>query len=178
MSWIGMTALLVVALALFAWIAQGRWRLMLIGPRTGRWDHIGTRVAGTLRFAFGQRRMPRYRLAGTAHILIFVGFLVLLVRSLILIGRGYSLGFDLWILGEGTVLGSIYSVLKDVFVLLVLVGVAVFTYYRLIGRPKRMTLGFEGLLILLIIAVMMFAELLYDGANLTIGASERGTPVS
>jgi Fe-S oxidoreductase len=65
-------------------------------------------------------------------------------------------------------LGEAYGFLKDVFALLVLVGAAVFVYFRAIRRERRMTLGVEGLVILGIIATMMIADLTYDGASLVL----------
>ena len=44
----------------------------------------------------------------------------------------------------------------------------VFVYLRTIKRERRMTLSGEGLLILGIIAAMMLADLLYDGASLVL----------
>ena len=156
--------ILVVFLGMFAWSAVRRWKLMMIGRPVSRGDHLGRRLAGMLRFGIGQQRLPRYRLAGVAHILIFAGFLVLLLRSLTLFGRGFYEEFDLFVLAHGTLLGNIYSLLKDVVIVLVVIGVVVFFYYRLVARAKRMTLSFEALLILGIIAVMMVADVLYDGA--------------
>ena len=68
--------------------------------------------------------MSYYPLAGLAHKLIFVGFIVLLLRSLILWGRGFDPAFNLWILGETRSIcrssapcrsATIYEFAKDVF---------------------------------------------------------------
>jgi Fe-S oxidoreductase len=97
--------------------------------------------------------------------LIFAGFAVLLLRSLILWGRGYDASFDFWIFGTDDALGKLYALLKDVFAVLVILGTLVFVYYRVVKRLSRMTLSTEGLIILGIILVMMFADILYDGAR-------------
>src|SRR5690606_22626488 len=82
--------------------------------------------------------------------------------------------FNLWVLGDqptlGLPLGHVYSMLKDVFATLVLAGVAVFFYYRVVRPQKRMALGWEGLLILGIIASMMLGDMAYDGATRVIQA--------
>ena len=170
MSPVGMTLLLVVTLGAFAWSARRRWLLLRVGVADLQFDRLGERVGRTLRFAIGQARMPRYKAAGVAHVLIFAGFLVLLLRSLILFGRGYSddPAFGYWIFDGGTFLGQLYSLIKDVFVVLVLMGTCTFIYYRLVVRPKRMSLSIEGLVILGIIFVMMLADVLYDGAHMVI----------
>ena len=88
MSPIGMTILLVCLIGFFIWTARRRWRLMMIGQPEHRFDQVGRRIILTIKYAFGQVRMPRYPWSGLAHIIVFFGFLVLLLRSLILWGRG------------------------------------------------------------------------------------------
>lgn len=166
MNPIVMTLVLLIAVGLFAWQAARRWRLMTLGPNENRFDQVGERLARTWRFAFAQQRMRRYPAAGLAHLAIFFGFLVLLINSLILFGRGYSPGFTFWgLFARDFWLGAAYSLVKDLFIILVIIGTLVFFHYRLIARLKRMTLSAEGLLILLIIFVMMIADVVYWGAD-------------
>src|SRR5690606_25000523 len=117
-------------------------------------------LRAVLTFALFQKKMRYYFWAGVAHNAIFAGFAVLLLRTLILWGRGFDPDFNLFILGLENPLGQIYAFLKDVFALLVLAGVAVFVYYRVIKPQKRMALGVEGLVILGIIATMMVTDML------------------
>jgi Fe-S oxidoreductase len=166
MNPIVMTLMLLAAVGLFAWQAARRWRLMTLGPNESRFDQIGERLRRTWQFAFAQQRMRRYWWAGLAHLAIFFGFLVLLINSLILFGRGYSPAFTFWgLFADDFWLGTAYSFVKDLFIILVIVGTLVFFYYRLVARLKRMTLSSEGLLILLIIFVMMIADAVYWGAD-------------
>jgi Fe-S oxidoreductase/nitrate reductase gamma subunit len=176
MNQVLMTFILVFALTLFTWQAVRRWRLMRLGPNeTNRFDQIGERLKRTWDFAFAQQRMPRYWWAGVAHMAIFFGFVVLLFRSLVLFGRGYSEPFTLWgIFSTAHAFGQAYSFLKDIFVVLVILGVLVFFYYRIVKRLDRMTLSSEGLLILLIIFTMMIADILYDGSHLALQANKDG----
>ena len=179
MNPVAMAALLILALGTFAWVMRRRWRLMRIGPGEGRWDRVGERLMRTWRYAFVQKRMRRYPGAGIAHLVIFLGFLVLLLRTLILIGRGFSPGFDGWgLLAGGSLLGDGYSFVKDVFVVFVAVAAGVFIYFRVFKRLGRMTLSFEGLLILLIIEVMMGADLLHDGAQIVRDARAEGGAIA
>ena len=179
-----MAAIIVSLVGFFAYSARNRYRLLRAGQPTWetRFDRIGERLKALWVYAFYQKKMRYYWLAGVAHQLIFMGFLVLLLRSLVLWGRGFDPAFNLWILGPepvaGLPLGEIYGFLKDTFAILVLVGVAVFVYFRVIKREKRMTLSGEGLVILGIIATMMIADLTYDGATMVLNgryAAECGT---
>ncbi len=165
-----MSLLLGVNLAFFAWTAQRRVRQVFVARGAARFTwrqgELLARVKDTLVYALGQRRMTKYTVAGLAHILIFAGFLVLLLRSLLLWGRGYDVGFDFFgVLGAGTLLGDGYNLAKDIFACLVVLGASVFVWLRVVVRSPRMTLGVEGLVILGIIITMMLADFLYDGAG-------------
>lgn len=172
MSAIGMSLLLASLVGLFGVSAVRRWQLLWVGTPTweSRTDRVLERLKAVGIFAFLQKKMHYYPLAGLAHLAIFTGFGVLLLRTLVLWGRGFDPAFNLWILGPETLLGQLYGLLKDTFALLVLAGVLVFFYYRVIRPQKRMTLSGEGLVILGIIAVMMLADIAYDGASLVINA--------
>jgi Fe-S oxidoreductase len=173
MNWLVMTVLLVAALVMFAVSARNRWRLMMAAGRPeSRIDQPGRRVGSVMRFVFGQWRMPRYALAGWAHVAIFAGFLVLLLNSIMLWVRGYvtygNAAYHLWIFGLDQPLGLVYAFVRDVFTVLVIAGVLVFFWYRVVLRLDRMTLNGEGVLILGIIFVMMIADLVYEGAEINL----------
>ncbi len=163
--------ILIVGLhAIFFWSAIRRWQLLRIGRFVDRFDRIPERIAAVLRYAFAQEKMAYYQPAGIAHKLVFVGFLTLLARTIVLWGRGFDPSFNLFILGPTQPIGKVYEFAKDLMALAVLVGVSVFVYYRVIKPQKRMTLSGEALLILGIIATMMLADIFYDGAALALAA--------
>jgi Fe-S oxidoreductase len=165
-----MTTLLIVAWGAFAWTMSTRLRLLATGRGERRFDHLATRLRGTWTFAFRQEKMDYYNPAGWAHRLIFIGFVVLLLRTLMLWARGFDPAFNLWVLAPAEPLGAAYEFAKDCVATLVLCGTLVFFYYRLVVKPKRMALSGEGLLILVIIATMMIADMVYDGAALVLHA--------
>jgi Fe-S oxidoreductase len=172
-----MAFLILSLVGLFVWTARQRVALIRTGmPVEGgsRLDRVGERLVRMWRLAIVQTRMRDYFWAGWAHQFIFLGFVVLLFRTLILWGRGFSPSFNLFILGPegflGLPLGAAYNFVKDVFALLVLGGAAVFVYYRTLHKQQRMTLSGEGLLILGIIMTMMLADIFYDGASLVLNA--------
>jgi Fe-S oxidoreductase len=199
---IWMTLLLVSMFGLFSWSAFRRIRQVKIGVPDPRfawtWEQIVNRIRTVLVYAFGQRRMPTYRLAGLAHIGIFVAFLVLLLNSLMLWARGFDAGFDFWgVLSVDRPVGQLYAFLREIAAFLAIVGSVVFLYLRWVkrghdsGDPKavknlpRMTLGHqpnryvftEGILILFIIITMMGADYLYVGATLVLDARAATQPL-
>jgi Fe-S oxidoreductase len=170
MSPTAMLTLIFAAFAMFAWSASRRWRLLQVGGPSERLDHLATRLRGTWRYAFRQEKMDYYNPAGVAHKCIFAGFVVLLFRTLVLWGRGFSPTFNLWVLGPSQPLGALYEFSKDLVATLVVGGTLVFFYYRIVVKPRRMALSGEGLLILAIIFAMMIADMTYDGASLVLAA--------
>jgi Fe-S oxidoreductase len=163
-----MLLLIVLLHALFFWSAIRRWQLLRIGKWIHRFDRIPERIGAVFRYAFAQEKMSYYQPAGWAHKLIFVGFLVLLLRTIILWGRGFDPTWSIFILGPNQTVGKAYEFAKDIVALCVITGVCVFFYYRLIKPQKRMTLSGEALLILGIIFTMMISDILYDGASLVL----------
>lgn len=177
-----MTVLLVLTLGAFAWSAQRRFRLMMVGASYDEVeldpDSLVQRTLNLIQYSFGQRKMPaneKYRAAGVAHIAIFAAFMVLGLNSALLWVRGYDADFDAWgLLSEDFILGQLYSVAKELAAFGAIVGCIIFAYYRVVTREKRMSLGFEGLLILGIISTMMIADYMYVGGRLALEARAHG----
>jgi len=163
-----MTVLLALGLGAFAVIAVGRFRLMRVAcAPDDRFDRSDARIDAVVRFVFGQQRMFRYAAAGTAHALIFGGFVVLLLRTLILFARGYSSdpGFGFALFDDGTVLGTLYLFCKDIVGVLVIAGVLYFLWSRLVIRPKRVELSAEGIFILCMILGIILSDMTYEAAG-------------
>ena len=164
MSPLAMLALIVVAHVVFGWSAMRRWKLLRAGASENRFDRIGDRLRIVWRYAFAQEKMDYYQPAGIAHKLIFTGFMVLLANTIILWGRGFIPSFNLFVFTPWSVFGRIYEFAKDSIAILVMGGVSVFFYYRVINPLKRTTKSAEAILILGIIFTMMAADLSYNGA--------------
>ena len=69
-----------LGLACFAYIVAKRLTPLIRGERDFRFDRPLIRLERILQFWLGQWKHPRYRTAGTIHILIFAGFLFLATR--------------------------------------------------------------------------------------------------
>jgi Fe-S oxidoreductase/nitrate reductase gamma subunit len=160
--------LTIAALAGVVWSLNRKFLLLKAGRRgveLGRW---GERIRGVLVFFLGQRRMFLEPLPGIMHALIFWGFLVYTVRSSSVILEGLLPGWQLPLLH--TALGHVYFLTKDGFTILVLVGVAIASWRRLVSRPARLEYSADAWIILGLIAVLMVTDLLADGARIAGGA--------
>ena len=170
MNPLAITAILFATLTAFAFSAVRRWKLLRVGASADRFNSLVDRLGVTWRYAFQQEKMDYYQPAGIAHKLIFVGFMVLTIRTIMLVGRGFYSGFSVFILDHDSALGKAYDFSKDCVAVLVIFGVSAFFYFRVIKPQKRMTHSKEALLILGIIATMMISDMLYDGASLVLAA--------
>jgi Fe-S oxidoreductase len=168
-----MLTMLLGLFAAFCWSANRRWQLLKVGRPIDRLDNLAERVKGTYIYAFMQKKMGYYRVAGLAHKFIFGGFIILLLNTLMLWGRGFDPDFNMWVLGTEPValplvgevaLGSFYNFVKEAVALLVLAGCLAFMRLRLLNREARMTHSVEAVVILVIIIVMMLADFMYVGA--------------
>src|SRR6266851_3514600 len=127
-------SLLLFALLAFAYSATRRVRLLMALAPEPRFDRIGLLIGKTLEYAFAQKRMFRDLYAGIFHIFLFAGFVVLLARTVALVVEGLVPGY---VLLRGPA-GDFYTLAKDIFEVLVLIGVgmAVFGHALGAGRPR------------------------------------------
>jgi Fe-S oxidoreductase/nitrate reductase gamma subunit len=160
--------LTVAALAGVAWSLSRKLSLLLAGRRDVELGHWGERLRGFLVFFLGQKRMFLEPLPGIMHALIFWGFLVFAVRSFSMVLEGLTGGWQLPVMH--TALGHAYLLSKDLFAVLVLVGVAIAAWRRLVTRPERLEYSGDAWIILGLIAALMVTDLLADGARIGGGA--------
>ena len=156
--------LVLLAIAVFVYSMSRRIRVLMAGRMDNRFTRIGERIVKTLEYAFAQKRMFRDFYAGFFHILIFAGFVVLTVRTIALVVEGLVPGFRLL---PGTA-GNAYTLVKDVFEVLTLLGVALAVFRRAFARPKRLDLTWDAWLILFLIAFLMVTDLVAEAAKVAL----------
>src|SRR6266446_4694797 len=168
------TLIIAAGLAIFLWTMSYRLRPLLFARKEVRWDDPLTRTEKLIEYGFGQKRMPARpeRVAGMAHVWIFVAFLVAQLGTLTSFGLAYDPGFHLPFLAHQTRLGQGYLFTKDVIDILGTLGCAVFLYFRLIAKKERMTLSWEGVFILCMIIGVLWTDVLIDAAALAKSAGE------
>jgi Fe-S oxidoreductase/nitrate reductase gamma subunit len=156
--------LLLFAAGAFVFSISRRVRILLLAAPENRFERIGERIAKTLEYAFAQKRMFRDFYAGVFHIFLFSGFVVLLVRTVALVVEGLAPGF---VLLRGSA-GDAYTLAKDVFEVLVLVGVGMAVSRRAFARPRRLDLTADAWFILFLIALLIVADLVSEGAKVAL----------
>lgn len=166
-SALALAAVLAVAGLVFGRRVLALIRLVRAGKPVARTADVPARLRSELTVVLGQRKLLQRLVPGLAHAVVFWGFLVLfptIVIALVAIvdreppaAAGSPIG---WLERQGW-----YALAVDVFVLLVLAGVAVATWIRKVRRPERFRGSHlrEADLILALIAAIVTTLLLWHG---------------
>jgi hypothetical protein len=120
---------LAIGLAIAAYEIYFHLRLLLLFKPERRTDHIGQRITKLFKFVFGQRRLLDQIAMGSAHFMIFWGFIIISFGTLSFFGNGFSTGFRLPLIG--TIFNGPFLILLDLFSVLVLIASAC----HAAGRP-------------------------------------------
>ncbi len=156
-----------------------RVRLWRIGRPDGRLHPLGRRIWAFLQYSivhlllhgkfFGLTRGPRFRelYPGIIHFLIFSGFIVLFIGTVMVSTSHYLYEF----LEGGLYL--VFSLVLDVFGLLLIIGIALAMHRRYIRKPDRLDNKWEDLMALLLLLVLAVSGFVVEG--LRIAATELET---
>ncbi|MBN1399112.1 MAG: (Fe-S)-binding protein [Bacteroidetes bacterium] len=163
------------ALGIFAYSLQRMIALISIGKSENRLDHLWMRFKKMMSVAIGQSKLFREPAAGLMHAFIFWGFLVLLSSVLEAIGEGIFDGFSF------RFLGFLYQPLvfcQDLFAGLVILGVCIALFRRLVLRPKRLEgdlhAKVDATIILFTILLIMISLLGNNAVKLMLGSEDEG----
>ena len=172
-SAVALVVAVAIAGALFTRRALFLTRLVRSGKPATRATDLPARIRNEATIVLGQRKLLQRLVPGLVHAFIFWGFLVLFPTIFMaivgIVDREPSLpsGSPLgWLEAQGW-----YALMVDVFVVLVLVGVAAAVFIRKVQRPRRFDgshLG-EADLILALIAGIVTSLLLWHASLITLG---------
>ncbi|GAF71294.1 unnamed protein product, partial [marine sediment metagenome] len=147
-----------------------RFQLLRVGRADNRFDRIGERFKHLLVYAFGQRKMFDDGFAGVYHLLIFYGFLVVSLRTISMVLEGMFSGWEPPLLHAPV--GHAYLFSKDIFELLVLVGLGLAVWRRGVQRKERIVQSRSAWLVIGLIGTLMITDLLSEGARIAAGDLE------
>ncbi len=155
--------------AFFAWSVAVRLRWVRIAKPVNRFDRPIERAIGLIPWLVGNARVarPKYWYSGLLHTMIWWGFIVLQIRTLNFLLDGVDNDVSInAILGDG-----IYDILRpvmDTFNILVIVGVGMATFQRLVWKPKRLTVNMDGWIILGLLFFLMVTDVLTHSIEMTL----------
>jgi len=167
-----------LGLACFSYIVYKRVAPLLRGQRDERLDRPVLRVQKVAKFWLGQWKHPRYRVAGTLHLMIFAGFVILATRAFYLLLFGLSGDF-----AAPSAIGRAYDVIADYAATIVFLAVSAAAIRRVVFKPARYAVpekygkwrSVDAIFLLALIALLMFSESLFEASRAAIQA-QHGMP--
>jgi len=129
------------AVITLAGLAAAGWRLAWLGrlvragaPAPGRVNGAAARLRAEVVEVLGQRKLLKRWRSGLPHALVFWGFIILLFTIVEAVGDTFvSKSFAIPVIGHAALLGFI----EDLFTVIVLGGVLVFSVTRVVDSPAR-----------------------------------------
>lgn len=147
-----------------------RFQLLKLGRPAQRFDRLGERFKHMMVFAIGQKKMFDDPFAGLYHICIFYGFLVVSLRTVSMVIEGIFAGWQLPLLDTG--IGHLYLFSKDIFEVLVLIGLAMAVWRRGVSKKERVVQSFGAWLVIGLIGALMITDLGAEAARIAAGAAD------
>lgn len=163
-------------LAFFAWSVAVRVRWFRVAKPVNRFDRPLERALGLIPWLLGNARVarPKYWYSGLLHTMIWWGFIVLQIRTLNFLLDGVDDSVSLAsILGDG--IWNVVRPVMDTFNVLVIVGVAMASFQRLVWKPKRMSLNLDGWMILALIFVLMITDVLTNSLEMRLSEPHKSS---
>jgi len=175
-------AIHVLGMGCFAFIVWKRLLPLLHAQSDPRFDHPFTRVGRVFQFWMGQWKHPRYRFAGSLHILIFACFLLLAARAFTVLIVGVHERFVMP--GLSGRAGIIYETATDYAATVVFLCMVIAAVRRLVFKPARYAVPAkfgkahtaDAIFLLGLIALLMVADSLFSATRFA-GQAQHGEPV-
>jgi Fe-S oxidoreductase/nitrate reductase gamma subunit len=158
---------MIVSFGLLGWALYQRFRLWQQGRPENRFDRLGERLKAMLIHGLGQQKTLREGTPGLLHFLMYAGFIVLFIGTLMV-----AVQEDMGIVFLVGPFYLCFSLTLDVFGLLCMIGVAGLTYRRYVVKPTGLDNRREDLVILLWFLAVLGSGFVVEGAR--IGGTELG----
>jgi len=167
-----------LGIACFVFIVTKRIAPLIRAEHDFRLDRPWLRAQMLLKFWFGQWKHPRYRVAGTLHLFIFAGFLILSTRAFYLLMFG--LADDL---AAPSTTGGIYDIVADYAATIVFLAVSAAAVRRVFFKPARYAVPerygkghpVDAIFLLALIAILMVSESLFEASRTAIQIQQGAT---
>ena len=166
----------------FVYIVARRLVPLLRAERDFRFDRPLARLGKVFKFWLGQWKQPRYKTAGTLHILIFAGFILLAMRAFTVLIVGVSENFVMP--GLSGRAGEVYNTITDYAATIVFLCMVIAVIRRLVFKPARYAVPAkfgkghtaDAIFLLSLIAILMVADSLFAAAKAA-AQSQQGQPL-
>ena len=141
-----------------------RFKITMHGKPDSRTEQLGERLKYFLKNVAGQDKVLKDPISGLSHVMIMWGFVVLGFGAMNLAIEGLF-GVPVPFLGDST----LFIGLKELFLILVYVGVFIAFLRRTVLKTDRIENTVEAFAILGFIALIVTGDLLYNSASFAMG---------
>ena len=164
LNYLSFVVVVVLGILWFLLLIMEKWELVNLGQPAQRLDNPSRRWQGVWRDVFGQRRVLLERFSGIMHVMMFWGFFIVSVQTIIFFLRGL-----IPVIPNPTgIFGSIIDTAFDITAVFVVVAVLMAAYKRYIANTPRLVRNWDAGLILLLIAVIVMAQLSIEAFQLAL----------
>ncbi len=162
---------LVLGLTFFGY-SVSRWREVILGGQPdNRFNDWGKRIKNLVTIAFLQTKIIKGDIkAGLMHAMIFWGFCIIGLRTIILFGMGFSENFLLFF--RESIFGRLYEFGLNFILILVMLAVSYAMYRRLVLHVRRLTKSMEAVFILSMIFTLCLSDLTFEGARMAMNGMQ------
>ena len=161
---ITISVLLVLALSFFSWSCWRWFKIIRSGKPDARFNDYAKRLKNLVVIALAQSKILKGdKRAGVMHAIIFWGFCIIGLRTVILFGMGFTPHFAAFFTQSW--LGHLYSSALEFVLLAVIWAVGVAIYRRLVLKVARLTPSWEAIFILCMIATLCLSDLTFEGSR-------------
>lgn len=172
--------MLVLGLGFFGYSAS-RWvKIIKSGKQPDhRFNDIKKRLKNLLIIAFAQTKILKGdHKAGIMHAVIFWGFCIIALRTIILFGMGFSPHFASFF--TESIVGHMYELSLNFVLVAVMLAVIYAAYRRVVLKVSRLTMSAEAVGILGMIFALCLTDFLFEGGRLALNNMEgaRWLPVA
>jgi Fe-S oxidoreductase/nitrate reductase gamma subunit len=159
-----MYALLIPTLLAFGYGIYRHYRRWRLGKPENRFVPVLERIQGLFVYAFGQARLLRNRYAGLFHSLIFFGFFILFIGTVVVMIHE-DLGLRIM---QGNFYLFFQSLTLDVFGLFCILGVLIALYHRYVSRPRRLHNTWQDPIILAWLLAILLTGFMVEGLRIAV----------
>ena len=149
---------ILLALVVFSWGMNKRFRLWRVGKDDNRSDRMWFRIKSFLKEGIAHRRILQDRYPGFIHLLVFIGFMVPFIVILI----------TQFVFTLPVSISRIISLVLDIIALAAIVSTLLTVYRRYITRPSRLDNRAEDFVGLLLILFILLTGLILEGLRLSV----------
>ena len=175
-------AIHIIGILCFVYIVTKRLVPLVHAERDLRFNHPLIRLGRVFKFWLGQWKHPRYKFAGTLHILVFAGFILLVARTFSVLIGGVQRDFAMSrLFGQA---GQLFDIVTDYAATVVFLCMVILAARRLLFKPARYAVpakygkghAADAIFLLGLIAILMMADSLF-AASTAASQSLQGRPV-